>query len=228
MPWIQYNVQCTGLLARWQVVEVLNIVSEGAIFALGVYLVSMVRMQYSSKVQILLLFATRALVITFSALRLASLPSYFHSSNPTYSGIPTTIWAIVEVHASLVTATTPLLKSFIVQFGVLGAKPSVPVATLPQYGHAAIGVEIDTIGHEKAETGNRNREREKSSAPSRPDSKTRTEESTWREGELWLQRSDVRRTEIETTSKSDTSKSDNGSTIVRTRTASSKTNTGSR
>jgi hypothetical protein len=77
-PWIQYNVQCTGLvitiqrtlqrprakslqLPRWQAIEILGILTECSIFALAVRLVHIGRMTTTSKVKILCLFATRIL-----------------------------------------------------------------------------------------------------------------------------------------------------------------------
>jgi hypothetical protein len=74
-------------------------------------------------------------VIIFSGLRLTYLPSNYDSPNPGYDGIPAAIYGICEVYASLVTATTPLLKSFMIRFRVLGAKREViPVSRAPYNG----------------------------------------------------------------------------------------------
>ena len=70
-------------------------------------------------------------IIVFSALSIAHLPSYFRSPDPTYSGIPIAIYAFAEAHISLVTATTPLLKSFVLEFGGVTAIP-VAVGTKPR------------------------------------------------------------------------------------------------
>ena len=72
-------------------------------------------------------------VVIFAALRISYLPSYFHSENSTYYGIPAAIYALAEMHASLITATTPLLKSFIMQFKVVGEKPTI-IITTKRYG----------------------------------------------------------------------------------------------
>jgi hypothetical protein len=55
-------------------------------------------------------------VIVFAALRISYLSDYFHSTNPTLSGITTAIYALAEANASVITTTTPLLKSFILRF----------------------------------------------------------------------------------------------------------------
>jgi hypothetical protein len=55
-------------------------------------------------------------VIVFAALRISYLPDYLHSISPTLCGIPTAIYALAEANASVVTSTTPLLRSFILRF----------------------------------------------------------------------------------------------------------------
>jgi len=103
-------------LPRWQAIEILGILTECSIFALAIRLVHIGRMSTTAKVKILCLFATRITVIVFAALRISSLSDYFHSTNPTLSGITTAIYALAEANASVVTTTTPFLKSFILKF----------------------------------------------------------------------------------------------------------------
>lgn len=55
-------------------------------------------------------------VIVFTALRITYLSDYIHSTSPTLSGIATAIYALAEANASVITATTPLIKSFILRF----------------------------------------------------------------------------------------------------------------
>jgi len=125
-PWIEYNAQCSGLLQRWQAIEILGIITECAMFSLAVHLVYIGRMSMSSRVKILLLFSTRALVIVFSALRITSLSDYYHSQNPTYAGIPAAIYALAEANSSVITTTTPLLKAFVLQFTWMNTMPPAP------------------------------------------------------------------------------------------------------
>jgi hypothetical protein len=94
-----------------------------------------------SRVKILSLFATRIVyvppptaesncanckisVIVFTALRIAYLSEYFHSTNPTFSGVTTAIYALAVACASTVTTTTPLLKAFILKFKYHGRAPA--------------------------------------------------------------------------------------------------------
>jgi hypothetical protein len=65
-------------------------------------------------------------VIVFAALRITYLSKYFRSTNPTYSGIPTAIYALAEANASAITATTPLLKAFILKFTYDTTAPVIP------------------------------------------------------------------------------------------------------
>jgi len=68
-------------------------------------------------------------VIIFTGLRIAYLPSYFHSQNPTYTGVPAAVYALAVLHSSLITATTPLLKSFMLKFTVtVITKPTIIIA----------------------------------------------------------------------------------------------------
>jgi hypothetical protein len=48
-----------------------------------------------------------------------------HSPNQTYRGVPATLFGLAEVYASVITATTPLIKSFLVEFKILGQKPTI-------------------------------------------------------------------------------------------------------
>jgi len=119
-PWIQYNAQCTGLLARWYVVEVVGAVVDASLIVAVLYLVYNVQMPRIQKAKVLLLFGIRVFVILFAILRILHLPEYLHSADPTFTGIPAAIFAQAQLHASLVTCTTPLLKALILEFNTLG------------------------------------------------------------------------------------------------------------
>jgi len=126
---------------------------ESGIFALVIHLVYNTHMNLAQKMKVVVLFGTRAMsvpinnlnrvsirladvltrVVIFAALRISYLPSCFYSQDPTYSGIPAAIYALAEMHASLITATTPLLKSLILKFNVIGQKPTLIIAT-KRYG----------------------------------------------------------------------------------------------
>jgi len=152
-PWLQYGTQCTGLLGRWEAVEITGIIIEVFIFGLGSYLAYLVQMPVPAKFQMLGLFATRFMVIIFAGLRLAHLHSWFHSSNPTFTGIAAEIYGVSEVYASLVTATTPLLKSFIFKFRVLAARPTI-VTLDPPYN---TGANSEKIPSENGNDSSRNK-----------------------------------------------------------------------
>lgn len=59
-------------------------------------------------------------VVIFAGLRLSSLHSYYSSSDPTHAGTLANIYLLAEMNASLITATTPLLKAFILEFKIVG------------------------------------------------------------------------------------------------------------
>ena len=74
-------------------------------------------------------------IIAFAVLRILHLPSYLSSTNPTLDGTSAAIWAQIELHYSLFTTTTPLIKQFVLQFHTnYGALQSSTIATSRVYG----------------------------------------------------------------------------------------------
>lgn len=63
-------------------------------------------------------------VLVFAGLRLGSLSPYYHSSDATLAAALANVYLLAEVHASIITATTPLLKSFFLEFKVVGQRQS--------------------------------------------------------------------------------------------------------
>jgi hypothetical protein len=92
-------------------------------------------------------------VVIFSALRIAHLPSYVNSSNPTFTGIPASIYALAALYCSVITTTTPLLKSFIIKFMIVGAKPTV-VITKDMYSIATRTANAESDGNDNKKTKN--------------------------------------------------------------------------
>jgi hypothetical protein len=143
----------------------LGIVTECAIFGLAIHLVYIGRVRLSASVKILLLFFTRILyvvlppircyyanfnisVIIFTTLRIVYLPEYFHSLNPTYSGIPAAIYALTAANSSVITATTPVLRSFILKF-TYQARPAVAPKPLFTYSLVRRPNQEKTLGSRK-------------------------------------------------------------------------------
>ena len=160
-------------------------------------------MRVTNKAKVLLLFGTRGLyvlsihlssgrlpiyrsVIIFAALRLMSLPFYAHSPNPTFSGISAAAFGLAEVSASLITTTTPLAKSFLVEFRVVGQKPTIIFSR--KYGNGTAS-RISDLTPDPGRAG-KNADPEKSSATSsltmeESDSTTTTSGSTKSHHEPW-------------------------------------------
>ena len=214
-------ILCHQQLTRWQVIEISGIVVECGIFALSVYITLIVRMKLSSKIKVVLRFASRSLyvslhlhqafyslierrVIVFAGLRIAYLPSYIHSSNPTFDGIPTMGFALAETYASVMTATTPLLKSFFIKFLLIGAKPTV-IITKQLYSSAQTGApDSSSYGTQRKQTKKRRipaSDLERGSMP-------KTEEDTFSEFEPWISKSKY---DSQGGKAGNTSNSDNGS-----------------
>jgi hypothetical protein len=65
-------------------------------------------------------------VVIFAAFHIANLQTYYSSDNPTYDGIPASMFGLAELYCSVITTTTPLLKGFILRFKIIGATGHPP------------------------------------------------------------------------------------------------------
>jgi hypothetical protein len=119
------------------------------------------------------------------------LPSYAHSPNPTFNGISAAAFGLAEMYASLITTTTPLAKSILVEFKVVGQKPAIFFSR--KYGNGtASGISDPTPDPGRA---GENVDQEKSTATSNltmeaSDSTTTTSGSTESHHEPWNLRHD--------------------------------------
>lgn len=74
-------------------------------------------------------------IIAFAVLRVLRLLSYLSSTNPTLDGTGAAIQTQIELHYSLLTTTTPLIKQFVLQFHTnYGSLQSSTIATSRVYG----------------------------------------------------------------------------------------------
>ena len=58
-------------------------------------------------------------IIVFAILRLLHIKDYVYRQNSTFTGVPTAVFGLLAMYASLTTATTPLLKSFLLEFKIM-------------------------------------------------------------------------------------------------------------
>lgn len=83
----------------------------------------------------LLLLTVYSSIIAFAVLRAFRLPGYLSSTSPTLDGTGAAIRTQIELHYSLFTTTTPLIKQFVLQFHTnYGALQLSTIATSRMYG----------------------------------------------------------------------------------------------
>jgi hypothetical protein len=130
------------------------------------------------------------------------LAPYTHSPNQTYSGIPAALFGLAEVYASIITATTPLIKSFLVEFKILGQKPTLIFKRT--YGNGTVQ---GNPGEERdSGSAGKNTDLEKNTTTSGPT--TTTGGSTRSPREPWTLRHDCTYTQTNVTSMSDDDESE--------------------
>lgn len=116
-PFADLAAQCNGLYARWKYVCALDILTEASIFAMSIYLVANLQMNFRMKATVVLAFAIRLPVIALSATRLHFLGQEVHSDDPTLDGYLAGVWTQVQVSYSLIATAAACLGPFIRPFG---------------------------------------------------------------------------------------------------------------
>lgn len=112
-PWIQYNVRCRGLSARWICITILNVFIEVSLFLGSVLLIVNLQMARQKKTVVTMVFGCRLPLIAVTILRLHYLTLGFQSANPTLVALPAVLLAQVELGWSIISATIPCLNPFI-------------------------------------------------------------------------------------------------------------------
>ncbi|OXV07771.1 hypothetical protein Egran_04465 [Elaphomyces granulatus] len=104
------------MFLRWQVITGLDVILEVTMFLMSIYLVWGLQMRWSGKVVVVGAFGSRLIVIVLAILRLTYLNPDNFSSDPTLTGVDANICTQVLLHYSLMAATIPCLKPFVISF----------------------------------------------------------------------------------------------------------------
>ncbi|OAA67119.1 hypothetical protein SPI_01695 [Niveomyces insectorum RCEF 264] len=116
-PWVVDGAACaTTTYARWAAVTALDVLTELALFAGGVWLVRDLQLPWSKKSVVVVAYGLRLPVIVAAAMRLV----YLHRTllgngagrDPSLGGIPAAVCTQVELSYAVVAATLPCLKPF--------------------------------------------------------------------------------------------------------------------
>ncbi|KIY04000.1 uncharacterized protein Z520_00692 [Fonsecaea multimorphosa CBS 102226] len=111
--WLTVNQKCPGVFRRWQVIGVLDIVTEVGIICLVAYLVHDLQTSVSSKMTVLSIFGIRLFLIIFIAFRLHTFSQSGYTTNPLLREATFAAWTQSELSYSLVSATMPIFHNFL-------------------------------------------------------------------------------------------------------------------
>ncbi|MCJ1485909.1 hypothetical protein MMC06_006084, partial [Schaereria dolodes] len=112
-PWIVIGESCPGLLARWQVIGVLNIVTELIVFSGSIFLIWGLRVSFSKKAAIVIAFGIRLPIIIVIVFRIHTFNRALHANNLVLAQAPYVIWTQVEVAYAVMSATLICLRSLV-------------------------------------------------------------------------------------------------------------------
>ena len=115
-PWAFFQQSCPNLFLRWQVITAVDVLDEVALFATAVWLVWALQMSARLKATVIFAFGFRLPVVTAAIIRVAYLNGALSSSNPFLDLVPVAIATQVELHYSLMAATVPCMKPFVISF----------------------------------------------------------------------------------------------------------------
>ncbi|KAF2764012.1 hypothetical protein EJ03DRAFT_42942 [Teratosphaeria nubilosa] len=107
---------CTGDLTRWRIVAAVDFVLEFVLLALPAFLFGPVRMDLSKKLTILMAFAFRLINGLLLVAYLISYTSFKHQAKANIGIAESQTWLEALVSFTLMSATIPVLKSFIGRF----------------------------------------------------------------------------------------------------------------
>jgi len=114
-PWLLTD-RCVNVVLRWQIITALDVVTETAIVALTGYLVWNLQMGLGRKMVVITAFGCRVPVIACSVVRVTYLNGSLRSPDPTLKGVNAALCTQVLFHYSLMAATIPCLKPFVISF----------------------------------------------------------------------------------------------------------------
>ncbi|KAK5019803.1 hypothetical protein BJ546DRAFT_1076115 [Cryomyces antarcticus] len=115
-PALRLTSGCADLFVRWEVIGILDIITEIAFFLSSIYLVARLQMSFKIKGIVILAFSfTDVLatsVVAASALRLHYLSLSIASANPTLTAVSAAVWTQIELDYSIMASTISCLGPF--------------------------------------------------------------------------------------------------------------------
>ncbi|ORY59964.1 uncharacterized protein BCR38DRAFT_443484 [Pseudomassariella vexata] len=113
------NTQCPQQYLRWKIITAIDIITELLICLLPIALVWSLNMSFNLKCQVFTAFSFRIPLIVASALHLAYFKKYPTSAEPQFDITNSLLIQQVMLTWSLISATIPNLKSFMMSFSMI-------------------------------------------------------------------------------------------------------------
>ncbi|RHZ61409.1 hypothetical protein CDV55_106403 [Aspergillus turcosus] len=110
------ETHCRSLDAAWKAITAFDVLTEVFLISLSVFLVWAVQMRRKEKMTVILAFGTRMLVIILTIVRLSYLNTALQQKDAPSLLSDTLIATEVLLHCSIMLATVPCLKPFIIAF----------------------------------------------------------------------------------------------------------------
>ncbi|GFF62188.1 hypothetical protein IFM51744_10913 [Aspergillus udagawae] len=110
------ETHCRGLNTAWKAITAIDVLTEVFFISLSVFLVWAVQMRRKEKMTVIFAFGTRILVIVPTIVRQSYLNTALKEKDAPSSLSDTLIATEVLLHCSIMLATVPCLKSFIIAF----------------------------------------------------------------------------------------------------------------
>ncbi|EEP82282.1 predicted protein [Uncinocarpus reesii 1704] len=111
-----YRRICSGIKLRWQFAAAFDVLSEMLILSIVIYLVWGLRMSLTSKAVVVAAFGCRIPTIPATIVRVISIDGAVTPIDPTLRSVDSSICTEVLLHYSLMAATIPCLKPFVIAF----------------------------------------------------------------------------------------------------------------
>ncbi|KAF7717714.1 Uncharacterized protein PECM_003983 [Penicillium ucsense] len=108
--------QCRNIDTAWKAISVFDIITDVLGFGLSIFLVWGIQMRWKEKGTVIFAFGTRLPSIVLIILRQSYLDGAVFSSDPTLHVSDSLVMTAVLLHYSIMVATVPCLKPFVISF----------------------------------------------------------------------------------------------------------------
>ncbi|KAK2834974.1 hypothetical protein FQN49_006730 [Arthroderma sp. PD_2] len=102
--------KCMNDLTIWLSYSIVNIVTDVVVFALPIYQITRLNLEFRDKVALLCVFVLGGFVCLISIIRTTTFPQSSEPVDVTYNFVFNAMWAIVEVNSAIICGCMPLIR----------------------------------------------------------------------------------------------------------------------